>query len=78
MFALEIIQDLFTPIWSLFTEVAVPGLGVSCGSLLLAVIVIKISLAILRNGLGVGSGTGYRSGSARNPKISDERKGDEL
>ena len=25
-----------------------------------------------------GGGTGYRSGQSRNPKISDERKGDEL
>lgn len=78
MVALEIIRSLFGPVWFLFTETTVPGLGVSFGTLLIAVVLIKISLAILRNGLGIGGGTGYRSGSVRNPKISDERKGDEL
>lgn len=78
MTALEIVQNLIAPIWKLFTDVTVPGLGVSCGTLLLAVFGIKLSITLLRAAFGIGGGTGYRSGQSRNPKISDERKGDEL
>lgn len=78
MVALEILSSIFTPIWGLFTGVQVPGLGVSYGAFLLAVIIARLSVALVRHVFGFGGGTGYRSGSARNPRISDERKGDEL
>lgn len=77
MTALDIVQGIFGPVWALFTDVPVPGLGVSFGALLLAIILIKLSVAIARHVFGFGGGTGYRSGSAKNPKISDDRKGDE-
>lgn len=77
MTILDMLGSLFTSVWDLFNGVAVPGLGFSFGSLFLAVLLIKISISIIRHALGFGgSGTGYRSGSARKPKISDNRKGD--
>lgn len=77
MVALTIIQSLIAPIWKLFTDVTIPGLGVSCGTMLLAVLVIRSSVFVFHAAFG-GGGTGYRSGQSRNPKISDEREGDEL
>ena len=74
---LDILKSLFASIWSLFTGVLVPGLGVSFGVFFLAVAAIKLSLLILHAAVGVGSGTSYRSGSARNPKISENRRGDQ-
>lgn len=76
MVAREIIKSLFGSIWNLFTGVPIPGLGVSCATMLLAVLIIRISITIFH--AAFGGGTGYRSGQSRNPKISDERKGDEL
>ncbi len=75
---LDILKSLFASIWSLFTGVLVPGLGVSFGVFFLAVAGIKLSLLILKAALGIGDGgTSYRSGSARNPKISENRRGDQ-
>lgn len=76
MTALSIIQSLIAPIWRLFTDVTIPGLGVSCATMLLAILIIRISISVFH--AAFGGGTGYRSGQCRNPKISDERKGDEL
>lgn len=76
MAALDILSSVFTGVWGLFAGVTVPGLGFSFADLLLGVIVIKISLALLRHVFGFGGGTGYRSGSAKNPKISNDRKDD--
>ena len=72
MVALEIIKSLFGSIWNLFTGVPIPGLGVSCATMLLAVLIIRISITIFYAAFGGGTG------QSRNPKISDERKGDEL
>lgn len=78
MAALEIISGVFGPVWDLIANTQVPGLGVSFGTLFLALILIQISLVIIRHAFGIGgSATSYRSGSARNPKISENRKGDE-
>lgn len=78
MAILDILKSLFGSVWSLFTGVLVPGLGVSFGVLFVAVIAIKLSLLILRSALCIGDGgTSYRSGSSRNPKISENRRGDE-
>lgn len=77
MVILDILSSLFPAVWSLFTDVEVPGLGVSFGTFLIAMIVIRISIMVLQHAFDFGgSGTGYRSGSTRNPKISNERKGD--
>lgn len=76
MTALSIIQSLIAPIWRLFTDVTIPGLGVSCATMLLAILIIRISISVFH--AAFGGGAGYRSGQSRNPKISDERKGDEL
>lgn len=78
MVALEVLSGVFTPVWHLFTDVDVPGLGVSFGSFFLAVIIARLSVALVRHVFGFGGGTGYRSGTSRNVKISDERKGDEF
>lgn len=43
MVALEILSSIFTPIWGLFTSVQIPGLGVSYGAFLLAVIIARLS-----------------------------------
>lgn len=74
--ALEILSSVFAAAWSFFTDVTVPGLGVSFSALLLAVIIIRFSLVLLRFVFGFGGGIGYRSSSARNPKISKNRKDD--
>lgn len=78
MAALDIILSSFlADVWGLFTGTMVPGLNVSCATLLIAVIIIKLSLTLVSYTFGFGgTGTGYRSGSARNPKISENRKGD--
>lgn len=78
MAALEIVQSVFASVWSFFTDITVPGLGVSFAALFLAVVLVKLSLAVLRHGFGIGNESGYRSGSTRNAKISNERKGDEF
>lgn len=70
---LDILSSLFSSVWSLFTGVVVPGLGVSFGVFFLAVAAIKLSVLILHAAVGIGGGTSYRSGSARNPKISENR-----
>ena len=76
MAALDILSSVFTGTWGIFAGVDVPGLGVSFADLFLGVVIIKLSLALLRFVFGFGGDTGYRSGSAKNPKISDDRKDD--
>lgn len=76
MVILDILGSIFPSVWAIF-GLEYPGLGVSFGTVLIAVIIIRISISLIRDGLGVGgNGTSYRSGSARNPKISKERKDD--
>ena len=83
MVAIEIIREILTPAWRLFTDTPVPGLSseflpITFADLLIAVILIRFSVLLLSSGLGIGSiGSRYRSGSAKNPKISDARKGDQ-
>lgn len=77
MVLVEIVQSVFGAAWGFFSDVTVPGLGVSFGFLLIAFILIKLSVAVFHAATGSG-GSGYRSGSSSNPKISDERKGDEF
>ena len=77
MAILDILGTLFTSIWGLFTGTMVPGLNVSCGTLLVAVLAVKLSITLVQHTFGFGgNGTGYRSGSAKNPKISEKRKDD--
>lgn len=77
MMFLDMLGSVLSAVWGLFNGVTVPGLGFSFGTLFLGVLLIKIAISIIQHGLGFGgSGTGYRSGSTKNPKISNERKGD--
>ncbi len=76
MAALDILSSIFTGTWGIFAGVPVPGLGVSFADLFLGVVMIRLSLALLRFIFGFGGGTGYRSGSTKNPRISDDRKDD--
>lgn len=79
MVALDILSAIFVPVWRIFTETPVPGLGISFADLYLALILIGIAIAILRSAFGIGgSSTGYRSGSSKSAHISEERKGDEF
>lgn len=78
MVALDIIKAILVPVWSIFTDNNVPGLGVPFSTFLIAGIIVSFSIAIVKYGFGFGGGTSYRSGSTRNPKISDNRKGDEF
>lgn len=83
MVAIEIIRTFLEPAWRLFTETPVPGLSsaaftVSFADLLIAVILIRISLGFLSSDFGIGRlSSVYRSSTAKNPKISKERKGDQ-
>lgn len=76
---LSAVSDILGPVWQIFTSTQVPGLPFSFGDLLVANILVGIALAVLDHAFGIGGGgTGYRSGSARDPKISSKRKGDEF
>lgn len=83
MVAVDIIREILTPAWHLFTDTPVPGLSsdtltITFADLLIAVILIQFSVALLSSGLGFGRlGVTYRSDTAKNPKISKERKGDQ-
>lgn len=77
MAALEIVQSIFPAVWRFFTDNEVPGLGVPFSALFLGVLLVKLSVSLISHALGIGGGTGYRSGSAHNPRISNDRKGDE-
>lgn len=61
-----------------FYGITIPGFTFTYGQALLGWMIINVSLILL--GLfGIGrSGSGYRSGSTSKPKISKERKDDEL
>lgn len=73
---LTVLGSVFSSVWALF-GVEYPGLGVSFGTFLIAMIIIRISLSLIHAVFDLGgSGTSYRSNSARNPKISDKRKDD--
>ena len=74
--ALDVLSSLIPAVWSFFTETMVPGLNVPFSSFFLAVVMIRISLAFIRHAFGFGGDAGYRSGTAHNPKISDDRKDD--
>lgn len=75
--ALDVLAFLLPAVWSFFTETDVPGLNVPFSSFFLAVVMIRISLGLIRHAFGFGGdGSGYRSDTARSPKISDERKND--
>ncbi len=65
--------------WSLFA-LEIPGLGLSVGALSIGVALMSISLLVAKQffGLGGHGGESPRTGSTRNPKISDRRKGDEF
>ena len=73
----DVLGSLFGSVWKFFTDVNVPGLNIPYSALLVAVILIRLSVALVSNGLGAGRGTGTRSGSSRHVKISEKRKGDE-
>lgn len=73
----QALGSLFGFVWRLFTDVTVPGLNVPYSALLIGLILARLSVRLLDDGLGAGNGTSSRSGSSRNVKISDKRKGDE-
>lgn len=87
MVAVDIIREILTPAWRLFTDTPVPGLSsetltVSFADLLIAVILIRFSVSLLSSGLGVGGFSGnrtarYESWTTKKPKVSPERKGDQ-
>lgn len=74
---LQIVQSLFPMVWSFFSDLTFPGLGVSFGVVFIAVIIIRLSIALYYRATGSG-GSDYRSDSSNNPKISENRRGDEF
>lgn len=79
MVALEIIKGVFEPVWHFFTDLEVPGLGISFASWFIALLLISFMVQLIRHVFGLGgSGTGYRSGDSSRKYISDRRKGDEF
>ena len=78
MEVLDILSTIFTAGWAFFTDIQVPGLGISFASWFLALLVIGISIKLVSFVFGFGgSGTGYRSSSGGKKNISEKRKGDE-
>lgn len=78
MNVLDIVRSVLDAVWGLFSGTMVPGFGFSFGSLLIAIIIMKFSISLISHVFGFGGdGTSYRSGSAKHPKISNNRKGDE-
>lgn len=77
------ITSLLASIWSFFTEVDVPLLGISFAALYLGVFIVSISLTLLSPLLGIGQYGGsilyrnarsrWRSDQARRRKYEDER-----
>lgn len=72
------IGTVLTAIWGLFTDVQVPGLGISFASWFIALLLVGLSIQVVSYVFGFGgSGTGYRSGQSGKKHISDDRKSDE-
>lgn len=77
MVALDIIGTIIASCWAILSF-EIPGLGVSCQTFVVALLLISISIAAVHYVFGLGgSGSGYRSGSSSKFGISDKRKGDE-
>lgn len=72
------IKSFLSNAWALFS-VPVPGFNFTFGQMLLSLSVINLSIVFMHIvfGFGSGKGTSYRTGSAKNPKISKERENDE-
>lgn len=73
-------QVIFSGVWGLFS-VEIPGLGISAGTFTLGVFLLSVSLSVARVFFGVGGHVGGetpRSGSTRNPRISEKRRHDEF
>ena len=78
MEVLDILSTIFTAGWAFFTDIQVPGLGISFASWFIALLVIGISIKLVSFVFGFGgSDTGYRSSRGGKKNISEKRKGDE-
>ena len=60
----EIAQTFFNNTWKLFTQTKVPGLDVSFAALLVALIIVRISLALFSYLSGFGSPGTFSYGRA--------------
>lgn len=77
MVALDVLGTIIPKCWAILSF-DVPGLGVSCQTFLVALLLIGISIAAVHYVFGLGgSGSGYRSGGNGKWNISEKRKGDE-
>lgn len=77
MGALDILGTIIPRCWNILAF-EIPGLGVSCQTFLVALLLINLSIAAVHYVFGFGgSGSGYRSGDSGRKYISDKRKGDE-
>lgn len=75
---LDILSAVFSAAWGLFTDIQVPGLGVSFASWFIALLLIGIAVKAAQYVFGFGgSGTGYRSGHSGKKYISENRKDDD-
>lgn len=70
-------QAFLAGVWSLFS-LEVPGLGMSVGTLSLGVALMSVSLLVAKVFFGLGGHADTpRTGSTRNPRISENRRYDE-
>jgi len=72
-----IVQMLISGIWAYFS-ITVPGFTFTYGQALIGFIIINLGFVLLGLFGFRRSGSGYRSGSTSKPKISKERKDDEI
>lgn len=71
-------EAFLSGIWGLF-GIYVPGFSFTIGQLLIGFAACSISLSVLHLFFGIGGGgVSSRTRSTDNPKISDNRKGDEF
>ncbi len=72
---MAIFTALISSVWSLF-DISYPGFPFTFGQAFLGFLIVGVAVSFLKR-IGIGGGSGYRSGSRRNTKTSKEREHDE-
>jgi len=76
--SLNVVSTIYNGVWSMLTQIQVPGLGISFAAWTIAGLIITFSIALTAYTLGIGgNGSSQRSGQSRTKHISKERKNDE-
>ena len=69
-------KTVFSGVWGLF-GIYVPGFNFTFGQLWIGVALASVSVAVIRFLFGFGGGVSPRTSSTNQPKISENRKGDQ-